>query len=179
MSKSKDELMAEAQEKEKKDEMGMVDQMILVCRRKDGSVKWVIDTAKEKKSNSISKFGMAQVAGLILTDVGGDAFDFIGIGTSTAAESKDHSDLQTPVKRKAGTGTRVTTTETDDTSQLVTTFAAADTLSGTQAISEAGVFTAATGGVMLFRKVFTAKTVNWDDGDTLEVTAKCQMKQGA
>lgn len=36
-----------------------------------------------------------------------------------------------------------------------------------------------TAGVMLFRKIFTAKTVNWDDGDTLEVTAKCQLKQGA
>ena len=159
---------------------GMHDRIILVCRDKHGKIKWTIDTDKDpKKSNSISKFGMAQAAGLMLTDVGGDAFDFIGIGTSTAAESKDHSDLQTPVKRKAGTGTRVTTTETNDTAQLVTTFAAADTLSGTQAIAEAGVFTAVSDGVMWFRKIFTAKSVNWDDGDTLEVTAKCQMKQGA
>jgi len=144
----------------------MVDQMILVCRRKDGSVKWVIDTAKEKKSNSMAKTGMAQVAGLILTDIGGTAFDFIGIGTSNAAESADHTDLQTPVKRKAATGTRVAT------------FAAADTLSGSNNIAEAGVFTAVSAGVMLFRKIFTAKSVDWDAGDTLEVTAKCQMKQG-
>jgi hypothetical protein len=46
-------------------------------------------------------------------------------------------------------------------------------------VKEGGVFTAATSGVMLFRKIFTAKSVNWDDGDTLEVTATCQMKQGA
>ena len=165
---------------EKKDSFGMHDQMILRCYRKDGSLKWEIDTDKDPlSSNSISKFGMAQVAGLILIDIGGTAFDYIGIGTGTTAESKDHSDLVTSVKRKAGTGTRVTVTETDDTSQIVVTFAAADTLSGTQAIAEAGVFTAVTAGVMLFRKIFTAKSVNWDDGDTLEVTAKCQMKQGA
>jgi len=164
---------------EKKDELGMVDQVILVCRRKDGSVKWRTDTAEEKKSNSMAKTGMAQVAGLILTDVGGTAFDYVGIGTSTAAESADHTDLQTPVKRKAGTGTRVTTTFTNDTSQIVTTFSSADGLSGSSAIAEAGVFTAESAGVMLFRKIFTAKTVNWNDGDTLEVTAKCQMKQGA
>jgi len=163
---------------EKKEKLGMADQVILVCRRKDGSVKWVIDTAKEKKSNSMAKTGMAQVAGLILTDVGGTAFDYVGIGTSTAAESADHTDLQTPVKRKAGTGTRVTTTFTNDTAQLVATFAAADTLSGSNNIAEAGVFNALSAGVMLFRKIFTAKSVDWDAGDTLEVTAKCQMKQG-
>jgi len=162
-----------------KEDLGLVDQIIAVCRRKDGSVKWIIDTAKEGKSKSMAKTGMAQVAALILVDVGGTAFDFVGIGTSTAAESADHTDLQTPVKRKAGTGTRVTTTFTNDTAQLVATFAAADTLSGSQAIAEAGVFNAASGGIMLFRKIFTAKTVNWDDGDSLEVTAKCQMKQGA
>jgi hypothetical protein len=162
----------------KKEELGMVDQMILVCRRRDGSVKWTIDTAKEVKSNSMAKTGMAQVAGLILTDIGGTAFDYVGIGTGTTAESADHTDLITPVKRKAGTGTRVTTTFTNDTAQLVATFSSADTLSGSSAIAEAGVFTAVSDGVMLFRKTFSAKTVNWDDGDTLEVTAKCQLKQG-
>jgi len=164
---------------EEKEELGLADQMILVCRRKDGSVKWKIDTAKEGRSQSMAKTGMAQVAGLILLDVGGTAFDFIGIGTSTVAESPDHTDLQAPVKRKAGVGTRVTTVFTNDTAQLVTTFSSADTLSGSHNIAEAGVFTALTAGVMLFRKVFTAKTVDWDAGDTLEVTAKCQMKQGA
>ena len=164
----------------KKEQFGMHDQIILVCRRKDGSIKWKTDTETDpKKSNSITNTGMAQVAGLVLIDVGGTAFDYVGIGTGSTAESAAHTDLITPVKRKAGTGTRVTTTQTDDTAQLVTTFSSGDTLSGTDAIAEAGVFTAATAGVMLFRKIFTAKSVNWDDGDTLEVTAKCQMKQGA
>lgn len=165
---------------EKKDSFGMHDQMILRCYRKDGSLKWEIDTDKDPlKSSSISKFGMAQVAALILADVGGTAFDYVGIGTDNTAESKDHSDLVASVKRKAGVGTQETITETNDTAQIVVTFEAADTLSGTDSIKEAGVFTAASNGIMLFRKIFTAKSVNWDDGDTLEVTAKCQMKQGA
>jgi len=164
----------------KKEQFGMHDQIILVCRRKDGSIKWKTDTETDpKKSNSITNTGMAQVAGLVLIDVGGTAFDYVGIGTGSTAESAAHTDLITPVKRKTATGTRVTTTQTDDTAQLVATFSSGDTLSGTDAICEAGVFTAESAGVMLFRKIFTAKSVNWDDGDTLEVTAKCQMKQGA
>jgi hypothetical protein len=163
----------------KKEELGLQDQVILVCRRRDGSEKWKIDS-KDYPGNSMAQTGMAQVAGLILTDIAGTAFDYVGIGTDgTTAESAAHTDLQTPVKRKAGTGTRVQTTFSNDTAQLVATFSSGDTLSGSSAVAEAGVFTAAAAGVMLFRKIFTAKTVNWDDGDTLEVTAKCQMKQGA
>lgn len=161
------------------EETGLKDRVILVCRRKDGSIKWKYDSAKDPESKSMAKTGMAQVAGLILTDVGGTAFDFIGIGTGTTPPTADNTDLETPVKRKTATGTRITTTFTDDTSKLVATFAAADTLSGTQNISEIGVFTAVTAGVMLFRKTFTPKPCNWDDGDTLEATATCQMQQGA
>ena len=161
------------------EEAGLKDRVILVCRRKDGSIKWKYDSAKDPKSKSMAKTGMAQVAGLILTDVGGTAFDYVGIGTGTTAPTADDEDLETPVKRKAGTGTRTTTTFTNDTSKLVATFSSADTLSGTSAISEIGIFTAESDGVMLFRKTFTAKSVNWDDGDTLEATGTCQMKQGA
>lgn len=161
------------------EETGLKDRVILVCRRKDGSIKWKYDSAEDPESKSMAKTGMAQVAGLILTDVGGTAFDYVGIGTGTTPPTADDEDLETPVKRKAGTGTRETTTFTNDTSKLVATFSKDDTLSGTSNISEIGVFTAESAGVMLFRKTFTAKSVNWDDGDTLEATATCQMKQGA
>ncbi len=167
---------------ETKQSFGMHDQIILVCRRKDGSIKWKTDTETDPmKSNSIANLGMAQVAGLILTDQEAalDKFDFIGIGESNAAENAAHTDLQTPTKRKTATGTRVQTTVANDTAQLVCTFSSGDTLSGTDSIQEAGVFTLAAAGIMLFRKIFTAKSVNWDDGDTLEVTAKCVMVQGA
>ena len=169
---------------ESKSSMGFVDSFILICRDKNGKVKWIVDTRFDPvslKGGSITNTGMAAVAGLILTDVGGTAFDFVGIGDSGAAEDAAHTDLQAAVnkKRKAATGTRVTTIQTNDTAQLVATFAAADTLSGTWSVQEAAVFTLVAAGVMLFRKIFTAKSVNWDAGDTLELTAKCQVKQGA
>jgi hypothetical protein len=159
--------------------LGFTDRMQLVCRRRDGTVKWVIDTDTDPlKSNSMAETGMAQIAGLLLSDVGGTAFDYVGIGTSGTAESAGHTDLQTPLARKTGAGTRVTTSFTNDTAQLVATFSSSDGLSGTSSVQEGGVFTAASSGVMGFRKIFTAKSVNWTDGDTLEVTAKCQVKQG-
>jgi len=158
--------------------LGFADRVILVCKRKDGSVKWRYDSREDPESKSMTKTGMAEVAGLILADVGGTAFDYIAIGTGTTAPTADDTALEAEVKRKAAVGSRITTAFTNDTAKLVTTFSSADTLSGTHAISEIGVFNAATGGVMLFRKTFTAKSVNWDDGDTLEATATCQMVQG-
>ena len=168
----------------KKEKLGMADQMILVCRRKDGTIKWITDTKVDPigmKGHSMANTGLAIVAGLILLDVAGTAFDFVGIGDSSTAESATHTALQaaTNKKYKAATGTRVTTTLANDTAQLVATFSSADSLTGTWSVCESGVFNAVAAGVMLFRKIFTAKSCNWTAGDSLEVTAKCQMKQGA
>lgn len=126
----------------------------------------------------LTKYGFKEVAGLIALGIGGTAFSYIGIGTGTTAETKDDSALETEVKRKAGTVTRVTTTEPEDTMQIVTTFAAADTLSGTQAITESGVMNAAVAGTMLCRQTFTVQNINWGAGDTYQVTWKIQAKQG-
>jgi len=153
-------------EKHRLESLGFADRVVLICRRRDGSEKWRYDSKEDPESKSMTKTGMAEVAGLILADVGGTAFDYIGIGTGTTAPTADDTALEAEVKRKAAVG------------KLVTTFSSADTLSGTHDISEIGVFNAATGGVMLLRKTFTAKSVNWDDGDTLEATATCQMVQG-
>ena len=161
------------------EETGLKDRVILVCRRKDGSVKWKYDSAEDPEARSMTKTGMAHVAGLILVEVGGTAFSYVAIGTGTTPPTADDTKLETEVKRKVGTGSRITTTFTDDTSKLVATFSKDDTLSGTQNISEIGVLNAATAGVMLLRVTFTPKPVNWDDEDTLEATATCQMKQGA
>lgn len=162
-----------------KQEVGMVDRVQAICRDKDGKIKWQLDSKGNPDSKSMAETGMALVAALILTDQGGTAFDYVGIGTGTTDPTASDTDLETPVKRKAGTGTVITTTFTNDTSKLVATFSSADSLSGTDAITEYGMFNAASAGVMLFRKEETAKSVNWDDGDTLEVTLTVQMKQGA
>ena len=121
----------------------------------------------------ISQNGMAATA-LLLAD-----FDYVGIGESATGESNAHDDLQTPTLRKQGTPTRVQTTYANDTYQCVVTFSSGDGLSGTDTIQEAGAFDAASSGNMLFRKTFTGKSCDWDAGDTLEITAKCQVKQGA
>ena len=128
----------------------------------------------------ITNTGMAEAAGLLGNTGTPTAFTVVGIGDSGAAESAAHTDMQavTNKDRKAAAVSRVTTTQTNDTLQCVATFATADGPTGTWSVQEAGVFNNVAGGIMLFRKIFTAKSVDWDAGDTLEITAKCQVKQG-
>ena len=136
--------------------------------------------------DSMTNDAFANIAGLFLTDVGGTAYDYIGIGTGViAADPTDHA-LGTPAGvRKASIGTRVTTGGiTDNTAQLVHTFSQADdaTLTGTaQAITEIGVFYHPTNDhTMALRQKYTpADTMNWDQGDSLQVTVKVQIKQGS
>ena len=124
----------------------------------------------------ITNAGMAEVAGLIGTDTTGDvtAFDYIAIGTGTTAPSATDTALVSEQQRAAATGTRVTTTVTNDTLQLVKD---AFSFSGSYAITEVGVFNASTGGTMLSRSTFSA--VNVTANDTLKVTVKIQVKQGS
>jgi hypothetical protein len=158
--------------------LAFVDRVILEVKDKHGNVIARYDSAEHGGGNSMAKTGMAEVAGIITSGVGGTAFGYIGIGTSDAAESADHTDLQSPLKRKAATGSRVTTSFANDTAQWQAVFSSGDTLSGSNTIYEVGVFNALTGGVMLFRKVVTGVTVNWDAGEQLSVTCRCQMQQG-
>jgi hypothetical protein len=143
--------------------MGMKDRIILRVFDSEGNIKQEYDSGWSR--NGITNAGMAEVAGLILTDVGGTPFDYIAIGTGTTAFDPTQTSLVTEIKRKAATGTQVTTTVTNDTAQLVTTFSSADDLTGTSAVTESGVFNASTGGTMLCRQVFSALNINWDAGE--------------
>ena len=154
---------SQQQEAKPKEPMGMRDRVILTVRDKNGKVKQEYDSGWSE--NGITNAGMAEVAGLILTDVGGTAFDYIAIGTGTTAFDPTQTALVTEIKRKAGTGSRTTTTVTNDTAQLVTTFSSADGLTGTSAVTESGVFNASTGGTMLARQVFSALNINWGAGE--------------
>ena len=125
----------------------------------------------------ITNVGMAEAAQALI-----GAFTVIGIGDATTAESASHTDLQaaTNKKRKTATASRVTTAQLNDTAQWEATFSAADGLTGTWTVGEAGVFNNVTNGVMLLRKVLSpTKTVDWAAGDTITVTLKDQQKQGA
>lgn len=155
---------------------GMADRITLKVFTKDGKLKQEFDSGWSP--NGITNVGFAEVAGLILLDVGGTAFDYIAIGTGTTSFDPTQTSLVSEVKRKAGTGSRTTTSVTNDTAQLVTTFSSADGLSGSHSITESGVFNASSGGTMLCRQTFSALNIDWDAGDTLQVTWKIQIKQG-
>ncbi len=135
----------------------------LVVRDKEGNIKDV-----RRLKNLVVNAGKAAVAGLI-NGIVTTPFTYIAIGTGTTAPAATDTALGNEVKRKSATTSRVTTTVTNDTAQLVVTFSSADTLSGTQAITESGVFDSATGGTMLCRQTFSALNINWDAGDTLQI----------
>jgi len=141
--------------------------LIIIHRDKHGKV-----LTKLEKSNLIPNAGLAAVAGLILTDVTIAAFDYIAIGTGTTAPASTDTALGAETHREAATGTRITTAVTNDTAQLVATFSG---YTGSEAITEAGIFNAATGGDMLARQTFTALNVDWDGGDSIEITWKIQV----
>ena len=141
------------------------------------------------KHNCITNIGMAQAAAWMLKDIDADHVtyancDWLGIGTGTVAADPTDTGLGLQKSRLAGVGTRETTTVTNDTAQIVVTFSKANDagLTGTSAITEVGMFWHAStaSGVMLLRQVYSpADNCNWDSGDTLQVTVKVQVKQGA
>ena len=118
-----------------------------------------------KQNNLIVNTGLAEMAGLLLTDTSGSVttYDYIGIGTGTTTATATDTTLETESMREQGTGTRTTTTVTNDTAHLEATF----NITSTLAITESGMFNAASSGVMLNRTTFSA--VNLNNGDVVVV----------
>jgi len=178
----------------KKERFGIVDQVEFVHRDKNGKVihrynsnSWqnrLLRALHLRKHQCIVAVGMANVAGLLLTDVGGTAYDYMAIGTGTNGAVVGDVKLQTQQGvRQLTTGTRVTEDETNDTAQWVATFSQAidATLEGVDAITEIGIFYDAEGITvsMLMRQTFSAESMDWDSGDSIEFTVKVQIVQGA
>jgi len=118
---------------------------------------------------TLTKTGFAESAGLF-GGVTSGVFDYIELGTGTTAATSDDTALETPtaesgLTRAQGTNSRVTTTVTNDTSQTLHTFTNAGS---TAAITEAGLFDAASTGVMADHQVFAAVSV--ENGNSLQVT---------
>jgi len=116
------------------------------------------------RKNIITNAGLAEVVRLVFSGLTGTKFGYIAIGTGTTAETASDTALVNEIKRKSATVTQTTTTITNDTALLEATFSSADGLTGTSAVSEAGVFNASSGGTLLARKTFSAVNVNWDAG---------------
>ena len=152
--------------RQRRDKMGYVGTLIAHVKRA-GSDKW--ELLWEKK-NLIVNTGYAQMA---LLWNAGTGFGYGGIGTGTNAAQATDTALQTEINRVSGSFSRITTTVTDDTSQLVTVH----TATGSWAITEYGAFNAASAGVIFNRLVFGAISLAVDD--QLQFTYKVQHKSGA
>lgn len=121
--------------------------------------------------NLVTNAGFAGVASRINGAGSEAAFTYIGMGTGTTAAAVGNTTLETEItdsglERANSTASRVTTTQTNDTAQLVNTFS----VTGTKAVTESGVLNAASSGVLLCRQVFSA--INVVNGDSLQVTWK-------
>lgn len=137
-------------------------------RDKEGQIK-----ETREIPNLIVNAGKAAMAGLFLTDVAVDAFDYIALGTGTVAAAAGDTALGAEITtgggaRSAGTGTRVTTAVTNDTSQLEATF----NFTASHAITESGVLNAASAGDLAARQVFDV--LNVSNGDQLTVRWRIQ-----
>ena len=114
--------------------------------------------------NLITTAGLAEVAKGLLTDTASDEFDFIAVGTGVTAANAADTTLEAEIvdsglARVASSGSTAAGVAT-----LTTTF----TVTGTKAVTEAGVLNAGSNGDLLCHQVFSA--VNVVNGDTLAVT---------
>jgi hypothetical protein len=121
--------------------------------------------------NIITNAGKAEVANLIGGVSTPVAFTYLALGVGTTAAAATQTALVTEIidtglARHAATVTRVTTTATNDTTQLVYQW----TATGIKAVTEVGAFNASSSGTMLGRQVFSA--INTVANDTIQVTYK-------
>lgn len=118
--------------------------------------------------NLVTNAGFAQLA-LLAGDASATPFTYIAVGTSATAPAVTDTTLtaeivDTGLARVAGTVSRVTTTVTNDTYRVTTTW----TASGSKTIEEVGVFNASSAGTMLSHALTTSKAVT--NGETLTGT---------
>lgn len=114
-------------------------------------------------NNIITNAGKAQIA-LLAGDASAVPFTYLAVGTSNTAVAATDTTLTAEITtlglgRALGTVSRVTTTVTNDTLQVVYTW----TASGTITVEEVGLFNASSAGTMLGHALTTTKSlVNTD-----------------
>ena len=165
-----------------KESYSIIDEFILIHRDKNGKILHYLDS-RDWEHDTLTNIGM-QLAAKRLGNINTTAeFNYVGIGTGTTPANAAQTNLETQKSRLSCTPTVVNTTVTYDTLQLDVVFSHANDagLTGTDSICETGVFNASgtTDNAMLWRQTFTAISCNWDQGDTLEMICKTQVKQGS
>jgi len=139
--------------------------------RKDGSREFKLIKGHH---NTIATVGFALAAGLIGGIGALDPVVYLAVGTDNTAESDAHTALQAEIttgglERANATETLVTTTETNDTLQLLHEW----TASAAHVVEEVAALNAAAVGVMLGRKVTGTQTIG--DADHLKITYKFKV----
>lgn len=122
----------------------------------------------------VTNGGKATIANRMQGTPSRNAMKFIGLGvgatgaarTAVAADTALSSELAEG--RATGTESIVTTTQTNDTYQVVGTV----TATGSRAVDEAGAFDASSSGNMGFSATFPV--INLLNGDSLQLTVKTQ-----
>ena len=116
-------------------------------------------------SNLVVDVGKAEVAKLI-GGLSTASFGYMAVGTGTTPPAGSDTGLEAEVMRVASTNSSDTVNTPNDTIVFTGTFS----FSQSYAITEAGIFNASTGGVMLSRVTFSA--LNVVAGDQLVLTWK-------
>jgi hypothetical protein len=129
------------------------------------------------RKNIITDAGLAAIIRLVFAGLTETKFGYLAIGSGTTPESPTDTALQAEIARKTATISQTTTTITGDTALLTATFSRADGLTGTSNVCEAGIFNAASGGILLARKVFPCVPLNWDAGDSITINYYVQMSR--
>lgn len=124
--------------------------------------------------NGTPNVAFAVFSGLVGNTGSQTAFTYLATGTSNTAFAASQTTLGAEItdsglQRASATVSRVTTTQTNDTLQLVKTF----TASGTKSVEEVGIFNASSGGVMGGRALTTTKSLV--SGDSYTVTYKIKF----
>lgn len=124
--------------------------------------------------NLVTNVGFAGIASRINGSGAEAAATYLAVGTGITAAAATDTALGTELavsglSRVNATASRTTITITNDAATLITTF----TVTGTAAVTEAGVLNAASAGVLFARSVFTA--VNVISGDSLQLTYKIKV----
>ena len=96
-------------------------------------------------------------------------YKYIDTGTGTTAPTKADTGLQTPTGEARTTGV-----QSEGTSASIYKLVGTDTYAGTFAITECGVFNAATVGILFIRGTFAA--INVVSGDGIELTINLEIQ---
>jgi hypothetical protein len=140
------------------DTLKLKGKVVITAYTKDGKVK-----EKRKVDNLIVTAGKNYIASFLATDpiTSATFMKYTAVGTGTNAPALTDTALQSEHVRTAGALTSSTNTWTNTTTNTVTS---------TVAITEAGLFSASTGGTMFSRVTFSAINLSTGEKITTEWT---------